>query len=104
MVEQRVLNVGGGSKAIPIPGHFDGWTHHILDIDPRGGAEIVLDARQLQTLEPFQYDAIYCSHNIEHYYPHDVPRVLAGFRHVLKPNGFVQILCPDLGAVIRAAV
>ena len=29
-----VLNVGGNSKLIPIPPHFGGWRHDLLDIDP----------------------------------------------------------------------
>ena len=29
----RVLNVGGGSKEIPIPEHYEGWEHVLLDLD-----------------------------------------------------------------------
>jgi hypothetical protein len=29
----RVLNVGGGSKVIPVPEHYGGWEHVLLDID-----------------------------------------------------------------------
>ena len=42
-----------------------------------------------------------CSHNLEHYYHHDVPRVLAGFLHVLKPHGYAEIRVPDVEAVCR---
>jgi SAM-dependent methyltransferase len=96
-----VLNVGGNSKAIPIPPHYAGWQHLLLDIDPAGGADIVCDARELDRLEGGRFDAVYCSHNLEHYYRHDVPRVLAGFLHVLKPDGFAEIRVPDLEAVFR---
>jgi SAM-dependent methyltransferase len=96
-----VLNVGGNSKAIPIPPHYAGWTHLLLDVDPRGGAEIVCDARSLSTLAPAQFDAVYCSHNLEHYFEHEVPMVLAGFVHVLKDAGFAEIRVPDLPAVVR---
>lgn len=104
MSRPRVLNVGGNSKAIPLPSHFAGYDHLLLDIDPKGEPDIVCDARQLRSLEGGQFDAIYCSHNLEHYYRHDVPRVLEGFRHVLKPDGFAQIIVPDLQAVMREAV
>lgn len=99
-----VLNVGGNSKSIPIPPHYGGWDQRLLDIDPRRGVDIVCDARELLTLAPGQFDAVYCSHNLEHYYRHEVPRVLAGFRHVLKADGFAEVRVPDLPAVFRKAL
>ena len=104
MVAKRVLNVGGNSKAIPLPPQYDGWEHHLLDIDPTGKPDIVCDARELATLEAEQYDAIYCSHNLEHYYRHDVAKVLAGFRHVLKADGFAHVRVPDMAEVMRRVV
>jgi len=99
-----VLNVGGGSKQIPIPSHYSGWTHRLLDIAPGPDVDIILDARQLSTLDPGQFDAVYCSHNLEHYYPHDVPKVLAGFLHILKPEGYAEIRVPDLTSVLQTVV
>ncbi len=96
-----VLNVGGGSKSVPIPEHYAGWRNVVLDIDPRRGADIVCDARELRTLSPGRYDAVYCSHNLEHYFEHQVPGVLAGFAHVLKETGFAEIRVPDMPAVFR---
>lgn len=100
----KVLNVGGGSKGIPIPTWYDGWEHHLLDIDPKGNPDVVCDARELKSLPEDTYDAIYCSHNLEHFYRHDVPKVLSGFLHVLKPTGFAEIRVPDLGEVIKAVI
>lgn len=99
-----VLNVGGHSKKIPIPEHYSNWNHLVLDIDPRGGADIVCDARELLMQAADQYDAVYCSHNLEHYYHHEVPRVLAGFLHVLKPGGFAEIRVPDLVTVMKKMI
>jgi len=96
-----VLNVGGNSKAIQIPAHYAGWQHLLLDIDATRDADLVCDARTLTRLEPAQFAAVYCSHNLEHYYRHDVPRVLAGFLHVLAPQGFAEIRVPDLAQVFR---
>jgi SAM-dependent methyltransferase len=101
---KRVLNVGGNSKAIPLPSHYAGYEHLLLDIDPVGSPDIVCDARTLTALESSQFDAVYCSHNLEHFYPHDVRKVLAGFLHVLKDNGFVEIHVPDIDAVMRIIV
>lgn len=100
----RVLNVGGGSKTVAIPAHFTHWQHLLLDINPAGDVDIALDARQLHELPPAAFDAVYCSHNLEHYYAHEVPRVLAGFAHVLKEEGFVELRVPDLAAVMAATV
>lgn len=98
----KVLNVGGGSKATRIPAHFEGWRHDLLDIDDRGDPDLVCDARELLTLESGQYDAVYCSHNLEHYYRHDGHKVLQGFVHILKDRGFAEIRVPDIAQVISA--
>ena len=99
--KQKLLNVGGGSKAIAIPACYEDFEHLLLDIDPKGAPDIVGDARELANQKAGQFDAIYCSHNLEHYYAHEVPKVLAGFLHVLKPGGFAEIRVPDLDAVLR---
>jgi len=102
---RKVLNVGGNDKAIEIPAYYAGWQHDLLDIDPKGQPEIVCDAREIAATLPAQsYDAVYCSHNLEHYYQHDARRVLSGFSHVLKDDGFVEIIVPDIAYLIRYMV
>lgn len=102
--QKLVLNVGGSSKQIPIPAHFDGWTHLLLDVDPAGSPDIVCDARELGKMQAGQFDAVYCSHNLEHYYKHHGQAVLRGFLHVLKPDGFADIRVPDLKSVMKKVV
>lgn len=99
-----VLNVGGNNKEIALPPHFAGFEHLLLDVDPKVLPDVVCDARKLATLAGGRFDAVYCSHNLEHYYRHDVPRVLAGFLHVLKDGGFVNIRVPDIHAVMRQTI
>ncbi len=101
---RKVLNVGGNNKNIPIPDQYSGWQHILLDIDPVGNPDIVCDARELLNLNAGEYDSIYCSHNIEHYYQHDVHKVLAGFLHLLKGDGFAYIRVPDLDALMRVVI
>jgi len=96
---KRLLNVGGASKEIPIPRHYQGWEHVLLDVDPNQRPDVVCDARELARLPAELYDAVYCSHNLEHYWRHDVPRVLRGFAHVLRAHGFAEVAVPDLLAV-----
>jgi hypothetical protein len=102
--ERCVLNVGGNDKKIPIPTHYTGWTHLLLDIDPTNKPDIICDARKLTDLPAARFDAIYCSHNLEHYYRHDGRAVLAGFRHVLKQDGFAEIRVPDIFALMKRCV
>jgi len=101
---KKVLNIGGNTKRIALPAQYAGFRHILLDIDPKGRPDIVCDARDLSALDAQQFEAVYCSHNLEHYYRHDVPRVLAGVRHVLKEDGFVQIRVPDLQEVMQATL
>jgi SAM-dependent methyltransferase len=101
---QRLLNVGGNSKTIPIPGHYNGWQHDLLDIDPSCNPDVLCDARELMCLPAECYDAVYCSHNLEHYYPHDALEVLEGFLHILRPNGFAEIHVPDILTVMRECI
>jgi SAM-dependent methyltransferase len=69
-----------------------------------GNPDVLADARELTKLPPAAYDAVYCSHNLEHYHRHHAAKVVQGFAHVLKPDGFVQILVPDILAVMRKVV
>lgn len=101
---KKVLNVGGNNKEIPLPPQYAEFEHFLLDIDPKGSPDFVCDARNLTTLDAGQFDAVYCSHNLEHYYRHDVQRVLTGFLHVLNDNGLVHIRVPDIQEVMRATV
>jgi len=96
---KRVLNVGGNSKTIALPPHYAGWEHVLLDIDPAVKPDVLCDARDLTGLPGSEFDAIYCSHNLEHYWRHDLPKVLAGFVHVLRDDGFAEIRVPDLVSV-----
>lgn len=101
---RKVLNVGGNTKSIPLPPIYADWDHLLLDIDPTGKPDVVCDARRMTSLPAGVYDAVYCSHNLEHYHHHEVPKVLAGFRHVLKPDGFIHLRVPDIGAVMQIVV
>ena len=101
---KKVLNVGGNNKKIQLPPQYSDFEQVLLDIDPGVAPDIVCDARNLTTLESKQFDAVHCSHNLEHYYRHDVQQVLAGFLHVLKDGGFAHIIVPDINEVMRLTI
>src|SRR5262249_20186881 len=98
---KRVLNVGAGDGYLP-PEYY-GWVHHKLDIDPDTKPNILCDARDLSPVTE-KYDSVLCAHNLEHFTREDGLKVLREFHRVLKPNGQVHIIVPDLGVVdaIRA--
>ena len=102
----KVLNVGGNSKDIPIPVYYNGWEHHLLDIDPRGNPDICCDAIVLKDKKQYKgkYDSVYCSHNLEHFYLHNAKEVLKGFHHVLNEDGFCHIRVPHIMNMIRKVV
>jgi hypothetical protein len=95
-----VLNVGGGASR-HLPPDYEGWQQDLLDIDPHVGADIVADARDMSAVMPI-YDAVYCSHCVEHFYWHDVGTVLRNFRSVLKDGGHADVIVPDIVDAMRA--
>ncbi len=101
----KLLNVGGNDRNIRLPGEFEEFEHLLLDIDPAVNPDVLCDARQMTSkLEGNQFDVVYCSHNLEHYYEHDVNKVLMSFWHVLKDGGMLVVRVPDMGAVMQAVV
>ena len=96
----RVLNVGGGASR-DIPKIFKGWDQDLLDADASVNPDICCDAKQMNTLPASKYDAVFCSHTLEHFYRHDVDWVLRGFRHVLKRDGFANVIVPDMMTLIK---
>jgi hypothetical protein len=68
-----------------------------LDINPANNPDIVRDMRDLTGLSG--YDAIYCSHALEHLSPHEVVPALIGFRASLNTDGVAIVFVPDLEGV-----
>ncbi|HEX8523927.1 MAG TPA: methyltransferase domain-containing protein [Tepidisphaeraceae bacterium] len=97
------LDVGSGSDE-SLPSYYRDWTRHRLDIDPACHPDVLLDARHLDRLAASSYDAVYCSHNLEHYYRHDGLKVVRGIHHVLKPTGFFEVRVPDVLSLMQAVV
>ncbi len=77
------------------------WRELRLDIDPAAQPDIVGSMLDMAAVSDGSVDAVFSSHNIEHLYPHDVPRALVEFLRVLKPEGFLILTCPDLQSVAR---
>jgi hypothetical protein len=100
----RVLNIGAGPKGAQLPPLYDGWEVVRLDVEPRYEPDLLMDALDLDTLEAGQFDATYASHLLEHIYPTDLKRFMAGVRHVLTDDGFAEFIVPDALGACRIAV
>lgn len=98
----RVLDLGGRGGSETVPGHFRGWQRVLLEAESHGGSAAGCDVRDLFSLAPSQFDAVYCFHHLEHYHRLDGANVLRGFMHLLKPDGFAQVVVTDLHAVMQA--
>lgn len=106
LAPSRVLNAGSGPYA-PKKLHptFEGWKEVRLDIDPRVKPDLLGSITDMRSVAPdASFDAIWCSHNLEHLHAHEVRPALTEFRRVLKPTGFALITCPDIEAVAQLVV
>jgi SAM-dependent methyltransferase len=90
---RSVLIAGSGPEGSP-DWQAQGYTVIRLDIEPRNEPDICASMTSLGDIGP--YDVVCCSHALEHLYPHEVFLALSEFRRVLKPDGVVVIVVPDL--------
>lgn len=104
---KQVLNAGSGPYAperLHAAFQNPDWAEVRLDIDPSVRPDVIGSIVDLGALRDAAFDAIWCSHNLEHLHTHDVPKALAEFRRVLKPEGFALITTPDLEAIAKLVV
>jgi hypothetical protein len=103
---QRVLvNVGCGPRnAATLPSYFDNWRQLRVDVDPSVEPDIIADLTDLSAIGDGSVDAVWAAHCVEHLYEHQVRIALAEFRRVLREDGFVCVIVPDLQAVAKYIV
>jgi SAM-dependent methyltransferase len=99
----RVLvNVGCGPRnAATLPAYFDNWQHMRVDVDPSVEPDIIADLTDLSPIADGTADAVWAAHCVEHLYEHQVSIALAEFRRVLRADGFVCVIVPDLQTVAQ---
>jgi SAM-dependent methyltransferase len=103
--ERVIVNVGCGPlNANDLPGHFADWTKLRVDVDLAVKPDIVADLTDLSPIADGTAHAVWASHCIEHLYEYQVPIALAEFRRVLRADGFVCIIVPDLQTVANYVV
>ncbi|MSO72679.1 MAG: methyltransferase domain-containing protein [Rhodospirillaceae bacterium] len=100
------LHIGCGDerrKKTPFAQVGEDWRETSLDVDPASRPDILGPMTSLAGAAAKGFDAVYASHSFESLYPHEVPVALAEFKRVLKPEGFVLIVCRDQQAEGKAS-
>jgi len=88
----RVLHVGAGNGELI--DFFDNYEEVRLDICKEYKPHIVADMTAMGEIG--EYEAISCSHSLEHLHPEAVDKALREFVRVLTPGGIAIIYVPDL--------
>ena len=88
--------VGSGLRPPSLCGR--GWTEVRLDIDPAVQPDVLSPANQLTPVADAAIDAVFSSHCIEHLYLDEAVPALREWKRVLRPDGFLLLVCPDLQA------
>jgi SAM-dependent methyltransferase len=101
---RQVLNAGSGSRsARQLHPLFAPalWREVRVDIDAESEPDVVASIADMSAVFPAgTFDAVWCSHVLEHLFAHEVPLAVAEFRRVLRPDGFALITSPDLETVV----
>ena len=100
---QRIfVNAGSGSSnRSRLPAFFRSWKEFKVDVDPSTKPELVTSITDLSAIAGHSVDAIWSAHCVEHLYAHEVPQALAEFRRILREDGFVCIVVPDLQVIAQ---
>ena len=94
------LHVGCGPKRKDrTTAGFVSWNELRFDIDESVQPDLVGTMTDMSSVANDSVDVVFSSHNIEHFYPHEVSVALSEFLRVLKPDGFAVITCLGLQAV-----
>jgi predicted SAM-dependent methyltransferase len=88
-----LLNLGCGARRHP------GWTN--VDLRPAAADVLAVDLRQPLPFPDRSFDAVYASHVVEHLVPSEALDLLREARRVLRPQGIVRLVVPDLERSVR---
>jgi predicted SAM-dependent methyltransferase len=79
----KLLHAGCGGSALPE--FLDRYDEVRLDIDPEAKPDIVASLTDMGEIG--QFDAVFCSHCVEHLYPDDVRVALKELHRVTRDDG-----------------
>lgn len=91
----NILEIGGGEHP------SDSSTVRVDIRDIPGKVDVVCNAISLPMFGDQIFDKVYARHVLEHWSMSEVPTVLKEWHRVLKPEGEIEIHCPDLDKLIQ---
>lgn len=100
--DKTVLNIGFGGQKLKDHMHTDGLLDYreiTLDIDNQYNPDICADIFNITHIPDNFVDCAYSSHMIEHIHYFKVPTVIKEILRILKPNGFVRFITPNMQAI-----
>ncbi len=95
---KRILHVGCGKT--PLPDWLEGIETR-QDMDPAVSPDIISNMMDMGAKDGHigPFDFVYCSHALEHLYPHQPKDALVEFWHALAPGGICMVIVPDLEGI-----
>jgi SAM-dependent methyltransferase len=102
--ERQRLLVNAGSGRLDhhkLPAFFDSWQQLRVDSDAAVEPDLIADLTDMKSVADASADAVWASHCLEHLYIHQVRAALKEFRRVLRDDGFVCVIVPDIQTVAR---
>lgn len=100
--QNLLVNVGCGPQGSSrLPAYFNYWRQLRVDIDAAVLPDIQADLTDLSAIADASADAVWAAHCVEHLYDHEVTVALSEFRRILRDDGFVCLIVPDLQTVAQ---
>jgi len=90
---RQLLNLGCGALCV------EGWVN--ADVAPSRPDVIPLDASGPLPFAHARFEAVYCSHVLEHLPRDAAPGLMAECLRVLRPGGILRVAVPDLETIAR---
>jgi hypothetical protein len=95
-----LVNVGCGPREPGrLPKFFDAWREVRVDNDEGVEPDMIADLTDLSAIPAACGHAIWASHCMEHLYDHQVKVALQQFRRILRDDGFLCMIVPDLQSI-----
>jgi len=100
----KLLNIGGGSKSIPLPEKYKDYEHLLFDVCPEADYSYdLLDYMSGKSYyEPVpKCDVVYMSHILEHFSPRNIVPILQFIKSdLLVPGGTLDVRVPNVKEVM----
>lgn len=94
-----LLHAGCGPAINKPPSDFQAYKEIRLDADRNVQPDIVASIVAMPMIKDGGFDAIFCSHTLEHLYSFEVALALREFARVLVRGGLLRIHVPDLQSI-----